>query len=452
MKEFKVLSPTAILGYGFPKESFMRGMQEKPDLIAVDAGSVDPGPYYLGSGKSFTDRTGVKRDLVFMLVEGIKAGIPVVIGSAGGSGALSHTEWCRDIVLEIAKENKLSFKMAMITADIDKKVIIEKIKKGDTSPLAGLPELTEETVNNAAAVVAQMGVEPFITALKGGAQVIVAGRAYDPSCFAALPIMKGYDQALAIHMGKILECAAIAATPGSGSDAVLGILTKDSFILKALSPERKFTKLSTSAHSLYEKSDPFYLPGPGGSLDLHETQFIERPDGTVEVKGTKFIPTPKYQVKLEGVEKVGFRTITIAGTRDPIMIGQIEDIIGKVKARICNLLDNPKAGENIYFHLYGKHGVMNKLEPNKTAVPHELGIVLEVVAKSQEEANTILGLTRSTLLHYGYEGRIATAGNLAFPFSPSDFQGGAVYQFTMYHLMNIENHDLFKITYSDVRN
>lgn len=452
MKEFKVLSPTAILGYGFPKESFMRGMQEKPDLIAVDAGSVDPGPYYLGSGKSFTDRTGVKRDLVFMLVEGVKAGIPVVIGSAGGSGALSHTEWCRDIVLEIAKENKLSFKMAMITADIDKKVIIEKIKKGDTSPLAGLPELTEDTVNKAEAVVAQMGVEPFITALKGGAQVIVAGRAYDPSCFAALPIMKGYDQALAIHMGKILECAAIAATPGSGSDAVLGILTKDSFILKALSPERKFTKLSTSAHSLYEKSDPFYLPGPGGSLDLHETQFIERADGTVEVKGTKFIPTPKYQVKLEGVEKVGFRTITIAGTRDPIMIGQIEDIIEKVKTRICNLLDNPKAGENIYFHLYGKHGVMNKLEPNKTAVPHELGIVLEVVAKSQEEANTILGLTRSTLLHYGYEGRIATAGNLAFPFSPSDFQGGAVYQFTMYHLMNIENHDLFKIIYSDVRN
>ena len=452
MKEFKVLSPTAILGYGFPKESFMRGMEEKPDLIAVDAGSVDPGPYYLGSGKSFTDRTGVKRDLVFMLVEGIKAGIPVVIGSAGGSGALSHMEWCRDIVLEIAKENKLSFKMATITADIDKNVIIEKIKKGDTSPLAGLPELTEETVKNAAAVVAQMGVEPFITALKGGAQVIVAGRAYDPSCFAALPIMKGYDPALAIHMGKILECAAIAATPGSGSDAVLGILTKDSFILKALSPERKFTKLSTSAHSLYEKSDPFYLPGPGGSLDLHETQFNERADGTVEVKGTKFIPTPKYQVKLEGVEKVGYRTITIAGTRDPIMIGQIEDIIEKVKARICNLLDNPKAGESIYFHLYGKHGVMNKLEPNKTAVPHELGIVLEVVAKTQEEANTILGLTRSTLLHYGYEGRIATAGNLAFPFSPSDFQGGAVYQFTMYHLMNIENHDLFKITYSDVRN
>ena len=42
--EFKILSPTAILGYGFPEESFRRGMAEKPDLIAVDGGSTDPGP------------------------------------------------------------------------------------------------------------------------------------------------------------------------------------------------------------------------------------------------------------------------------------------------------------------------------------------------------------------------------------------------------------------------
>ena len=55
--EFKILSPTAILGYGFPEESFKRGMAEKPDLIAVDAGSTDPGPYYLGAGKAFTGST-----------------------------------------------------------------------------------------------------------------------------------------------------------------------------------------------------------------------------------------------------------------------------------------------------------------------------------------------------------------------------------------------------------
>lgn len=33
---FKILSPTAILGYGFPEESFRKAMAESPDLIAVD--------------------------------------------------------------------------------------------------------------------------------------------------------------------------------------------------------------------------------------------------------------------------------------------------------------------------------------------------------------------------------------------------------------------------------
>ena len=47
MNEIRVLSPTAILGYGFPEESFIEGMRRKPHVIAVDAGSTDPGPYYL---------------------------------------------------------------------------------------------------------------------------------------------------------------------------------------------------------------------------------------------------------------------------------------------------------------------------------------------------------------------------------------------------------------------
>ena len=63
MAELRILSPTAILGYGFPQSSFQRGLDRDPHVIAVDAGSTDPGPYYLGAGISFTDRAAVKRDL-----------------------------------------------------------------------------------------------------------------------------------------------------------------------------------------------------------------------------------------------------------------------------------------------------------------------------------------------------------------------------------------------------
>ena len=48
MNEFRLLSTSGILGYGFPEPSLMAGMERKPDAIGVDGGSVDPGPHYLG--------------------------------------------------------------------------------------------------------------------------------------------------------------------------------------------------------------------------------------------------------------------------------------------------------------------------------------------------------------------------------------------------------------------
>ena len=61
-------------------------------------------------------------------------------------------------------------------------------------------------------------------ALDEGFRIVVCGRAYDPAVFATPAIRAGYSPALALHMGKILECAAIAADPGSGRDCVLGTL------------------------------------------------------------------------------------------------------------------------------------------------------------------------------------------------------------------------------------
>lgn len=445
---FKILSPTAILGYGFPEQSFRRAMAEKPDLIAVDGGSSDPGPYYLGAGKAFTDRTGVKRDLRFMITEGVRNGIPVVIGTAGGSGAAPHLEWCRQIILEIAAEEKLNFSMAVIPTDVSKDIVHAALDAGQIEPLAFVPELTHEAIDATTNLVAQMGVEPFIAALQAGAQVVLGGRAYDPSCFAALPIMLGYDEGLALHCGKILECAAIAATPGSGSDCAMGILDETGFVLKTFSDERRFTPESAAAHTLYEKSDPYLLPGPGGVLNLKACRFEDIGNGQVRVTGSRHERTP-YKVKLEGARPVGFRTVAIAGVRDPIMIASIEEILQAVRTRVAQNL-GPDAKAQVFFHIYGKNGVMGDLEPVRETHSHELGIVIEVVAPSQEAADTVCSLTRSTLLHYGYPGRVATAGNLALPFSPSDIRAGVVYEFSIYHLMDLSPETLFPFSMQQV--
>ncbi len=442
-KEFRVLSATAILGYGFPESSFREGLARRPDLIGVDAGSTDPGPYYLGAGKSFTNRAAVKRDLRFMLTAGVRRGIPVVIGTAGGSGARPHVDWCEEIIREIAAEEKLTFKMGVIYADVPKSRVLRHLRKGEITPLACVPPLTEAALGETVNIVCQMGVEPIQRALAAGCQVVLAGRCYDPAVFAALPISLGFDPGLAIHMGKILECAAIAALPGSGADCAFGTLREDSFVLESLNPKRVFTKVSTAAHTLYEKTDPYHLPGPGGELDLTGCSFTELPGGRVEVRGSRHVESERYRVKLEGVRRVGFRTIAVAGTRDPIMIREIGPILAGVESQVKDLLEAEKVEGRIFFHVYGRDGVMGALEPEKRIRSHELGLVIEAVGPTQEAADAVCSLTRSTLLHYGYPGRISTAGNLALPFSPSDARMGEVFEFSLYHLMPLARPDDF---------
>ena len=450
MKEMKILSPSGIVGYGFPEESFLRGVEMKPDLIACDAGSTDPGPYYLGSGVPFTNATAVKRDLTLMLKAACELNIPLVIGTTGSAGADVHMERELNIIREIAREQKLHFKMAVISSEFDKDTLVAHLNAGRIEKLGPAPVVTEEDIRCSTHIVAQMGIEPIVQALDAGAQVVICGRCYDPAAFAAPAIRLGYDKALSLHLGKILECAAICATPGSASDCIMGYLGEDYFCVEPLNPDRKCTPTSVSAHTLYEKSNPYILPGPGGHLDLSECVFTADSDRRVRVTGSKFVPEEKPSVKLEGAKEAGFRTISICGNRDPIFISQVDDILENVKARTkANL--SADFDYQLDFIVYGKNGVMGALEPQKEITSHEVGIVIDVVADTQEHSAAVCSVARSTMLHYGYPGRIATAGNLAFPFSPSDIKVGAIYVFSVYALLHPEDPEtLFTPVYEEV--
>jgi len=432
---FCILSPTAILGYGFPDKSLAEGLRRKPDLIAVDAGSSDPGPFYLGSGKSFTARDGVKRDIRRLIDAQHAARIPLIIGTAGGSGARPHLDWTLDVINEVSRDLGLSLRIATIPADIPSEVVSAALAQNRIKPLANVPMITHADIAETTNIVAQMGHEPIVHALEQDFDIVVCGRCYDPAVFAALPIKMGFDPALALHMGKILECAAIAAIPGSGSDCVLGRLFDDHFILEPLNTDRRFTRNSVAAHSLYEKSDPFHLPGPGGALNLEQVSYEELDGGRVKVSGTAFSPTEPYAVKLEGARSVGFRTVSIAGIRDPRLIADLETILSDVENQCRPSMDNTS---RLTFHAYGKNAVMGAQEP-ATALPHEVGLVIDVVAPHQTIADNDCALVRSTLLHFGFAGRLSTAGNLAFPYSPSDLPAGEVFEFNLYHLMVLDD-------------
>lgn len=439
MKEMRILSPCGLLGYGFPEASFQKGVDRHPDVIAVDAGSTDSGPQKLGAGVGSVSRTATRKDLLPILTWGSELNVPAIIGSAGGAGAREHVEWTMEIIGEIVRERGLSFDTAIIHADIDRDRLHQKLDDGQIEPLGPVPELTHHSIDDALRIVGQMGCEPIIDALDHGAQLIVAGRAYDPAPFAALPIKNGFDPALALHLGKILECGALCAEPGTARDAIIGTLRDDHFIVEALDEERSCFTTSVAAHTLYEKGHPYILHGPGIELDLSGCVFEQHTDHTVKVSGSRNRTPEKYTIKLEGASQVAFRTIVIAGIRDPILIRNIDEITqGVVEEMRDYYREVPESEYQIIFRIYGKNGVMGRLEPH--AEPgHEIGVLMEVVASTQELASAICATARSTLLHYGYPGRKSTAGNLAFPYSPSDIQCGPVYKFTVYHLVDVDD-------------
>src|SRR5688500_6978491 len=94
----RVLVPSGMLGGGFPVASIERGIALGADVIAVDGGSTDSGPYYLGTGRPKTTDEAVTRDLRILLTLGKAAGIPLVVGTCGTSGTDSGVDWIAGIV------------------------------------------------------------------------------------------------------------------------------------------------------------------------------------------------------------------------------------------------------------------------------------------------------------------------------------------------------------------
>src|SRR5439155_26808270 len=194
---------------------------------------TDSGPYYLGSGRPRGPREGVKRNLYLMLREALRAGVPVVIGTAGHAGGRPHLRWTLEIIHELAREHEWHFKLAAIDSELDKEALAAAFARGEVTPLSPAPDLSEEAILNAERFVAMMGIEPMQRALNAGAQVVVCGRCSDVAIYAALPVLEGIPKSVAFHAGKILECGAASVTQRLYPDCMAAELRPDCFIVEA---------------------------------------------------------------------------------------------------------------------------------------------------------------------------------------------------------------------------
>jgi hypothetical protein len=391
---YRVVSPCCVLGYGFPRGSFETALDGQVDAIVCDAGSVDAGPYFLGAGASYFTPQEVRADLQRIIAAANRSGCPVIIGSAGLGGGDRNLAAVARLVAEVFESLEIrNATVATISSEVSAERVIAEFHHGSLWPLGQGIALNEEALRQST-IVGQMGVHPILSALEGGAQYVIAGRACDASLFAADMIRRGIAPGLAYHVGHVLECGAIACEPASPADCLVGEIYDDqSALFVSPNPQRRCTVHSIAAHSLYEEAHPQLQIYPEGVLNTEATQFHARDARTAGIRGSRLVRgNPPWSIKLEGARRLGYRKLSLLHI-DPA--------------------DTYKIPADL--RVYGRNGVQLTPEPDRA---REMGIIIETTAASPESALLLAAALRHHLCQFAYPGRRGTAGNIAHPLSP----------------------------------
>jgi Acyclic terpene utilisation family protein AtuA len=454
--EIRVLAATGVLGAGFKVESLQRGIALAPTFIACDAGSTDSGPAHLGSGKPKLSREACARDLRLLLKARDTLGVPLIIGSCGTSGRDVGVDWMAELAREIAREEQLHFNIALIKSDQSKAYLKRRLAEQRIRPLFPAPPISEQVIDSSH-IVGMMGTEPIQAAVAAGADVVLAGRASDSALYAAIPLTLGADPGLSWHAAKTLECgAACAVVPAA--DCMFATIRADHFDIEPLDLDARCTPQTIAAHTLYENANPFLLTEPSGVIDTERAEYRALSDRLVRVTGSRFGEASEYTVKLEGSQLVGYQTVVIGGIRDPYIIRALDTLLPKARAffdaRIADLFPGQLTSKDydIGYRIYGRDAVMGRLEPNRdSAAAYEVGVLITITAPTQELANKIATFVSHVSAHLPipqYQGIISS---MAYPFSPPELPRGAVYRFSVNHVVAPDDpYEMFRTEFVEV--
>ena len=441
-RQMSTLSATGALGHEpIHPDSFYEGIKRPLDFLGADAGSGDSGPYFLGSNEPMNPREWEYFDLELLLVAARERKIPLIIGSAGGAGTTRGVSDYVEIVQEISAKHKLDpFRLVRIHSEVPLDYLRERVRNEGIKPLGADGPLTLDDIDQTSRVVAMMGVEPYFKAFDLGADVVIAGRSCDDAIYASLPLRAGYPKGLCYHFGKTLECSSLVGTPSMAKESVVGTITDEYVELEPMHPDQRCTPASVAGHSLYERVHPYTQAYPGGVLDTSATVYEQVSERATRYWNSRFIDDPVYKLKLEGSGLVGYRALTIGAVRDPIAIRSLDWVLENVRERTQEKYGQLEMGSDyrILFHQYGKNGVMGDLEPIKVSQAHEICIVTEVVAKTQEIADLIARFTLYRMLFPTFAGQKATAGGIAM-LRDEVLRGQPAYRWTVDHLLPVED-------------
>lgn len=447
----RVLVPSGVLGLGFDRAALARGLARRPDILAIDGGSTDSGPFSLGAGVSKYARAATRSEWAELMAARRAAGVPLVIGTAGTSGTDAMVDWMAEITAGIAAETGERLRLARLYSGQSPARVAAARAAGRLRPLEPAPEVTEAGLAAMTNIVALAGVEQVQAALATGADIVICGRTTDTAIIAALPLLRGEHPGGCWHGAKIAECGALCSThPTSG--VILVEFDATGFTVEPMAEGAACTPHSVSAHMLYENADPFLLREPGGHLDVRGARYRALDARRVRVEGSVWVPGP-YTVKLEGARLAGFQTTILAILRDPRYVARAREWMDRLTAflhaTIRHRMGLAPGDYGLEFRLIGADGALGRLE-NRRGDPVEVGVLGIVTASTQAGASEIGKLINPFVLHYPLtdDEELPT---FAFPYSPATTDRGPLYEFALNHVMALDDPmEAFRLEVSEI--
>ena len=451
MIPIKVLVPSGVLGLGFDLEALNNGVKNNPDIISIDGGSTDSGPYSLGSGTSKYSRAAIKAEWKSLMIAREKAKVPLVIGSCGTCGTNGMVDWMENITIELAEELNQNIKIAKLYCQQEKNFIKKKFQLSKIFPLNPAPMLNDHLIEEMTNIVALAGAEQIQECINTGAEIILAGRTTDTAIISALPLMKGANPGSSWHGAKVAECGALCTTnPTSG--VVMVEFDKTGFTVEPMSKNASCTSETVAAHMLYENADPYILHEPGGYMDVTYSNYYNIDKKKVRVEGAKWHSSKQYSVKLEGAKLAGYQASLLVLLRDKNYVENVKKWTDKLskflKKEINERMAIDTSEYSMEFRHIGLNATLGELEKNIRS-PVEVGVLCLITSKNQISTE-IAKLINPFLLHFPLSSN-EELPTFAFPFSPVHSDRGCVYEFALNHILELDNPmDAFQIEISEV--
>jgi hypothetical protein len=192
-------------------------------------------------------------------------------------------------------------------------------------------------------------------------------------------------------------------------------------------------------------------------IDSTASRYRALDDRSVRVTGSEFVPAAQYTAKLEGAELDGYQAVVMGGVRDPFILRQLDGwlaaMLAKFSERVLELFDGRLAADDYHVgvRVYGRDGVMGRLEPLAREVGHEVGLFFTITAPDAEMADAIAKTFTHFAIHFPIPEWHGLISAIAFPLAPAHVNSGPVYRFNLNHVVKMAAPtELFRTEYLEV--